>query len=404
MKRIMSLWILGTVLSCLFACNPTPETLLDATATIPQASPTAPKSTATIPQVTRTAIWFATASPTVSHVSDTFPLSERGPYWPGNRIDTFVDESRNGRKIEVQIYYPALKEPNTEGGTITLNAAPDMSSAPYPLILTGNNSGNYLFKSHLASYGFVMVIVQSPGFSYMAPWNNGVIDAPLDFLFVLDSLTSNPPEGLDGVIDTNRVGVAGYSSDGLFSMALGGARINPEYYISQCAQAPTLDPPIPSFLIQYFCNLSEWWDEFSSQVSADISTVSEGLWQPTTDERILAVMPMAPDSAWLYGADGLAAIKIPAMIIAGTADDLVSYKMTSCYVYEHLVNADRFLISFIGKQHMMVEQPEVISRINHFAVAFFGYYLQGRTEYADYFSEDFVSQFDDLFWGVYSGE
>jgi predicted dienelactone hydrolase len=333
-----------------------------------------------------------------------FPLSEPGPYLTEMRVYSFIDYSRNERKIDVQIYYPALKEVNGQGGTITGTATPDMGGAPYPLILTGTNSGNLLFSSHLASYGFVMVIVHSPLFSYTAPWNNSVIDAPLDFLFVLDELTSDPPEGLDGVIDTNRVGVAGYSSDGLFSLALGGARINPEYYISQCAHAPTMDPALPSYLIEYYCKLSERWDEFSSQVSAKVSTVSEGLWQPTTDERILAIMPMAPDSAWLYGAEGLADINIPSMIIAGTADDLVSYKMTSCYVYEHLVNADRFLISFIGKQHMMVEQSEVISRINHFTVAFFGNYLQGRTEYADYFSDDFVSQFDDLFWGVYTGE
>jgi predicted dienelactone hydrolase len=340
-------------------------------------------------------------SPPNTQESTSFPLSRPGPYWTGVRLYSFIDKSRNERKIDIQIYYPALKEVNEQGGTITVNAIPDMGGAPYPLILTGANSGNLLFNSHLASYGFVMVIVHSPGFSYEAPWNNSVIDAPLDFLFVLDKLTSDPPEGLAGVLDTNRVGVAGYSSDGLFSLALGGARINPEYYFSQCALAPSIDPPIQPFLIEYFCNLSERWDEFSSQVSTEISIVSEGLWQPTTDDRILAVMPMAPDSAWLYGAEGLAAIKIPSLIIAGTADDLVSYKMTSCYVYEHLVNTDRFLISFIGKQHMMVEQSEVISRINHFTVAFFGYYLQGRTEYADYFSEDFVSQFDDLFWGVY---
>jgi predicted dienelactone hydrolase len=306
--------------------------------------------------------------------------------------------------IKVQIYYPALKEVNEQGETITVNATSDMSGAPYPLILTGTNSGNLLFRSHLASYGFATVIVQSPGFSYTAPWNNSVIDVPLDFLFVLDKLTSDPPNGFSGFLDTNRVGVAGYSSDGLFSLALGGARINLEYYISQCALASTMDPPLSSFLIEYYCKLSERWDEFTSQVSAEISTVSDGLWQPTTDERIRAVMPMAPDGAWLYGAEGLADINIPSMIIAGTADDLVSYKMTSCYVYEHLVNTDRFLISFIGKQHMMVEQTEVINRINHFTVAFFGYYLQGHTEYANYFSADFVSQFDDLFWGVYTGE
>jgi predicted dienelactone hydrolase len=279
-----------------------------------------------------------------------------------------------------------------------------MSGAPYPLILTGTNSGSLLFRSHLASYGFVMVIVHSPGFSYTAPWNNTVIDGPLDFLFALDVLTSNPPEGLEGILDTDRVGVAGYSSDGFFSLALGGARINPEYYFSQCAQTPNMDPPLSPFWTEYFCNLSERWDEFSSQVGAEISTVSDGLWQPTTDDRILAVMPMAPDSAWLYGPEGLAAIHIPSLIIAGTADDLVSYEMASCYIYEHLVNSDRVLISFIGRGHMMVEDEEVISRIDHFAVAFFGYYLQGREDLARYFLEDFVAQQDDLAWGVYEGE
>ncbi len=346
----------------------------------------------------------ATTAPQDTQEPTAFPLSEPGPFIAGNQEYTVIDESRNGREIRLSIWYPALKEEDASGRVIVRNAVPDTSSAPYPLVLTGKNSGTYLFKSHLATYGFVTITVQSPGFSYTAPWNNAVIDAPLDFLFVLDWLTSNPPEILTGVLDTDRVGVAGYSSDGLFALALGGARINPEYYLSQCTQSPDLEHPISSTSINYFCDLSERWDEFSAQVSPQITTVSEGLWQPTTDDRILAVMPMAPDSTWLYGAEGLAAIDIPALIVAGTADDLVSYEMTSCYAYEHLVNSERVLISFIGRSHMMVEDSKVISRIDHFAVAFFGYYLQGWTDYAEYFSEDFVTQFDDLAWGVYSEE
>jgi len=332
-----------------------------------------------------------------------FPLSEPGPYWTGYKRFTYTDRSRADRNIEVKIWYPALQTYAQDGSPI-FPGPPDLGGTPYPVIMTGNNTGNYLYNSHLASYGFVMVIVSSPGFSYTAPWNNAVIDAPLDFLFVLDMLSSNPPEGLEDVLDTNRVGVAGYSSDGLFSLALGGARVNPEYYFSQCAQAFTFDPPLSPFLINYYCELSESWEEFSSQVSIEISTVSEGLWQPTTDDRILAIMPMAPDSAWLYGKEGLAGIKIPSLIIAGTADQLVSYKMTSCYVYENLANPDKFLISFINKHHMMVENKEVISRINHFTVAFFGYYLQGCEDFVNYFSDDYISQFDDLFWGVYTGQ
>jgi predicted dienelactone hydrolase len=351
------------------------------------------------PVATPSTVTLSDATATITQAS--FPLSQPGPYFAGNVVYSIVDESRDGREIRLTIWYPALKHLDAQGNVISRDAPPDLSGAPYPLILTGSNSGNLLFRSHLASYGFVMIIVNSPGFSYTAPWNNSVIDAPLDFLFVLDWLISNPPESLENVLDTNRVGVAGYSSDGLFSLALGGARVNPKYYFSQCAQAPYMDPLLQPFLIEYYCNLSKRWDEFSSQVSPRISTVSDGLWQQTTDDRILAVMPMAPDSAWLYGAEGLAAIDIPSLIIAGTADDLVSYKETSCYVYDHLVNSDRVLISFIGKNHMMVEDEKVIDRIDHFAVAFFGYYLQDRQDLARYFSEEFVTQYNDLAWGVY---
>ena len=92
-----------------------------------------------------------------------------------------------------------------------------------------------------------MVIVNSPSFSYTAPWNNAVIDGPLDFLFALDVLTSNPPEGLEGILDTDRVGVAGYSSDGFFSLALGGARINPSTTSPSVLRLPTwIHPSAPS--------------------------------------------------------------------------------------------------------------------------------------------------------------
>jgi len=48
--------------------------------------------------------------------------------------------------------------------------------------------------------------------------------------------------------------------------------------------------------------------------------------------------------------------------------------------------------------------PTPLAQMKHFATAFFGFYLQGREDYREYFSEDFVSQFKDLAWGVYGGE
>ncbi len=48
---------------------------------------------------------------------------------------------------------------------------------------------------------------------------------------------------------------------------------------------------------------------------------------------------------------------------------------------------------------MIMLESVSTKRMYHFATAFFGYYLKGREDYSEFFSEDFVSKFDDLAWG-----
>jgi hypothetical protein len=93
-----------------------------------------------------------------------FPLSEPGPYYTGKRTYTFEDPSRDGRKIGIAVLYPALLPEGSQGTKLLAgaNRDPDLSGAPYPLILTGPGSGDDLFKAHLATHGFVMVIVRFP--------------------------------------------------------------------------------------------------------------------------------------------------------------------------------------------------------------------------------------------------
>jgi hypothetical protein len=52
----------------------------------------------------------------------------------------------------------------------------------------------------------------------------------------------------------------------------------------------------------------------------------------------------------------------------------------------------------------MIYDPKMVERIAHFAAAFFGYHLQGRQDLAEYFSEEFVSQKEGLYWGEYPGD
>ena len=79
--------------------------------------------------------------------------------------------------------------------------------------------------------------------------------------------------------------------------------------------------------------------------------------------------------------------------------------MNSRIVAELLrLDQDKLVHSVVENTHMMVWDVEPMAKLRHFATAFFGYYLQGRDDYARYFSQDFVSKFDDLAWGIYKGE
>ena len=254
----------------------------------------------------------------------------------------------------------------------------------------------------MISHGFAAVGVRK--IDTYEPWDHNLIDQPLDILFALDQVTSQPLEGLDGMLNTEHVGVMGYSFDGYNALAMSGARVDPEFYLEQCNQAPSLDLPISDWRIWYHCDLADKWGEFEDQAGTQITASEDGLWQPITDPRILAVMPMAPEGAWLFGERGLAAVDRPTLIIGATEDHGdygCPYEMEAVFIFEHLGAAESAMISFIGKGHGMIVTTGPVEHMQHFATAFFGYYLQGREDYAEYFSENFVNQYDDLAWGVY---
>jgi predicted dienelactone hydrolase len=327
-----------------------------------------------------------------------FPLSEPGPYYPGKQEVTIVDENRNGREIGLTITYPAEEETDA----LSMWDAPaHKGDAPFPLILTGSATGD-TFDNHLATHGFVMVEVEPP--DSFVNYDFWVTDHPRDFLFALDQLASNPPKSLRGIIDTDHVGVGGYSVDGFYSLAVSGVRIDPQFYLERCRGASAMDPPLPDRLNSYYCDLAAKWEEFEAHASSKITESDDGLWQPLTDERIRAVAPMAPDGSWLYGERGLAAGDKPTLILAGTEDEFDGqnlYDMESVYIFEHLGSPDRTLVSFVDQTHFMLEKREQVNRMLHFVTAFFGYYLHGREDFADYFSEEYVALYNDLTWGVY---
>jgi len=331
-----------------------------------------------------------------------FPLSEPGAFDYGIHLShDFVDAARGDRKLSIQVWYPAVTPDDATPSDGNYNYEPDLSGAPYPLILCSAKLGGY-FGYHLASHGFVVAGLNSQDSDdHWGPW---LIDYPLDILATLNYIASTPLEGLEGMIDAEHTGVMGYSFDGYVALAMSGARVDPDFYLSQRAKAATMSPALPSWWIDYVSNMTGGWDAFVAHAGSAITTSDDGLWQPMTDKRIRAVMPMAPEGAWLFGERGLAAVDRPTLIIGATLDDINIYDVEAAYIYEHLGTRDKSMISFVGEDHVMVLNSPPRDRMKHFAVAFFGYHLQGRNNYAGYFSKRFVTRQTGLAWGVYQGK
>jgi predicted dienelactone hydrolase len=392
MIRCKSYLITGIVLPIvLVACSqgkgsrlPEATFTLESTTTLepsvtpePSATPES-TTTATPPQVSATLTpWDIPAGP--------FPLAQAGPYPVRLMHLVLTDSQRENRTVPIMIWYPAR------------DRLPDTSGAPYPLILCMGMDAD-IFAGALVSHGFVVVSLSNV-VPYV-PWDQNLIDQPQDFLFVLDQVVANPPDGFEGMIDAEHTGAIGYSTGGLNSLVLGGARYDPAFFLDRCANVSTL-PPEMSLMSQYYCPLVDEWDAFVAHAGDALTASQDGLWQPMTDARIKAIIPISSDGSWLFGDKGLAAVDRPALIMAGTQDGLYPEIID---IYHYLGAPKKVLISFIDQKHTMIGNDAQAMRMKHFAVAFFGYHLQGRPEYAAYFSEEFVSQSEGLAWGVYSGK
>jgi predicted dienelactone hydrolase len=408
MKTLQYSLILFMLLS-LVACS-TPNQLDESTQPATQIQATQESATASPLPPTATVTVAATVTPAAQDLdvvegvknSDLFPLAKPGAYFPGKQnLKIPKPESLGGGELNITMWYPA-KKPTDYKGTVAKDAEADRAGAPYPLLLTSTVVGNE-YAAHLVSYGFVVAGVDNQGPSEL--FGNWVIDYPNEYLLMLNHFADNPPDALEGLIDTDHTGALGYSFSGHNNLFIGGGRIDPEYFLTKCAEEPDPGSSANEKLINestqyYFCAIVPTWNEFTAHAST-IAT-ENGLWQPLTDERIRAVVIGAPDRPWLFGDKGLAAIDKPSLMVCGTEDYRETDYIKSCaYTFENLGTQDKNLITFIDRGHMLVTDPETKPILNHFFTAFFGTHLQGKEEYRDDYNQEFLNQFSDLYWGVY---
>ncbi len=368
----------GAMLS-LFACSSPPL----ATPEVSQSAATA-LQTATV----------AAASPAEETKPQVLPLSLPGPYAVGWRSFSAKDATRADRLVGLTFWYPAKQPPNAASSGPVRDAAPDPSGAPYPLLVSSTKVAQIL-APYLVTRGFVWVSVD--GIDSYPKMSDQMFSQPLDLLFALDHVATHPPSGLEGTIDSEHAGVIGYSFDGYNSLALSGARIDPEHYLHQCPDPDPTVQPLLQGLSSFSCGPAAEWDAFSDRAGSRVTDGQQGLWRPMTDDRIRAVMPLACEGWWLFGQRGLAEVDRPVLMIDGSEDQLYA---ENALIFDHLGTADKGFISFVGQGHMMIYDRTMVARMAHFAAAFFGYHLKGEKESQRFFSEEYVSALDGLAWGV----
>ncbi|MCC7451288.1 MAG: hypothetical protein IT324_28015 [Anaerolineae bacterium] len=351
----------------------------------------------------------ALAIPAVAQESGVPPLSQPGPHDVGFRLMTFADANRQARNIEAVIWYPAVRPENADAPNRRYmgwsKAAPDIKGAPYPLILyshgyLGSNLEILPVIQPLVTHGFVVVGLQHP----MDSTPISVVDRPLDILFVLNHLATTPQPDFKGVIDMDRVGVLGWSKGAYTSLALNGARIDPV-----SAANWTAKPMIPGDLSDIRTLQPGWnWNDVAAYRAKLSPLETNELWPPFADKRIQAVMPIAACLIQLFGEKGLAAATVPTFIVAGTADPYCPYEREATFAYAHLGSKDRYLLTLVDAEHEFPIdlRPETEHTLAHFATAFFGYYLQGKQDYAQYLTAKYVDSLEAqvklrLVWGPY---
>ena len=378
----------------------TTTTAASTTTTVAQSVTTAtvPVTTTTVPTATTTATAASTTT-TSALAAGGAALGVPGPCGVGQTNLTTRDAAREDRRVWVQAFYPA----GTESSTPQEDAAPDTSGAPYPVVLGDASIGADL-GPHLASHGFVFLAVRGQS-SWGTTLSTDMIDYPLDQMVALDTLEALDGHLLTGLADTSRAGAIGYSFGSWDALMLAGARIDPEHYLSTCAARPE---GWSDNWWQYVCGDLEIWELIGARAEEVGIATPEGLWASMGDGRIKAVMPMGPEGFDLVGPEGLAGVTAPALLVAAENDQYNDYDPATTSLFEYYPNAE--LITFVGADHLMIFEPDAVAQIGRFAVAFFGYHLAGRDDFAPYLTEEFVEQvapglgasdsFTTLVWGL----
>ena len=263
---------------------------------------------------------------------------------PGQIDVTVTTLPRTDRPLVAEVWYPAeagtvagtsyatvLRDGVTRvqlGGRACRDAQP--ADGHFPLvILSHGHPGNRMLLAHLgenlASKGYVVAAVDHADSTYGDALHFGstLVNRPLDTRFVMDWLAGRHP--LAGIVDAQNVAIIGYSMGGYGALVSGGAAVSAAA-VSEAAVG--MAGWVPGGVLAMHCD-------------------------PQVDPRLKAIVPIG---AWgrqrgIWDARGLAGLRVPALMLAGGADDVSGYATGMRLIFDEAVGVMRHLLTFEAAGH-----------------------------------------------------
>lgn len=331
---------------------------------------------------------------------------------------------RTDRPLRVDLWYPAQIKPRaprvhyaaafwgepprapvtfSAKGIAVANARATGTGLPLVIVSHGYSNAPAAMSwlcENLASKGYIVAAVDhrdpnpyviSPA-ARAAPYYN----RPHDLAFVAQQLRLQ----LGTQIDPTRVALIGYSMGGYGVLTAGGA---------------TLDPASPAMAWVAHDQLKPFARGAARAGEIAIPDI----------KAIVALAPAggAPHSSW--GAEGLAALRAPLLLIQGDSDPVVDYRSGAAAVFAGAVNTDRYFLTYRQAGHAIALNPapaamratlwdsdwfedpiwrqDRINAINlHFITAFLGKTLRGEADKSAYLDVATVNS-DDGDWAAPAG-
>ena len=291
-----------------------------------------------------------------------------------------VSDASRARRLTVEAWYPASRsnasreiyEVKAAGMAVARlrsalgavrNAAPDRSEGRRPVILLSHGAGstrfgNATFAEVLASHGYIVAAPDHAGHT-TADKVGGIddddraqsaLDRPIDLSRVLDELirrgdSDDPIFG--GLVDMDRVAVAGHSFGGRTALAIVGARFDGRRQAVECRDAD----------VDRRCRALPVFGETAYRYR---------------DDRVKAAFLIAPAGFAFYRADGVRQVDAPVLVVGAERDETTPYAEQHQKIYTSL-DGERHMLTLPNAGHLTATDIcRVVNSIGGLAKAFGG--------------------------------